>query len=258
MDKYLVKVKTWWKTLDKETFFYYKVAPVIGLIALSFLLGTRFSLGGTSVKNGQQVSGTLDDSIAKSVDFPTMAKEIQSKELLVLNAQLATLSDGTEVQNESDFQKVLTGLNAHNELDSFFGALLAVDYKDDIATQYETLARYLGQDNYSDNSNTNTVQTNIYNFLDGKSYAKETSSQTAKVGVVISSLMTGSNFANRYYACIVPATNSKNEQSNLLYFVQLTQNGKIVDVSYAGQIKNGDLAGTFKDMAQVFAKVSTK
>ncbi|HEN9012839.1 TPA: hypothetical protein ACGWER_001729 [Streptococcus agalactiae] len=276
MKQYINQLKNWWKKQDKQRFLYFKVAPAILALGFAFLLGLLTNLGASGGTNGSnKQTQTITSSISKSVDFPTQAKEIQSKELLVLKSQLEAYSGGSSSTNSSsnsssanstktnnnirdtDFQSMLTTLNENNDLDSFFATLLSLNYKESAANQYKSLEDYLAKDNYSDDSNTNTVEANIYGFLKGNSYAKETKSRTAKVGTVWSALMSGSNNKTRYYTVLVPASSGKNTQANLIYFVQLTQTGKVVDVSYGGQLNNKDVAGSYKDLAQVFAKVST-
>lgn len=257
MEKYMKNIKNWWKNLDKKKFLYFQLLPLFLTLLFGFYFGLTMNVGGNKKQNRTPVP-EITSSISNSVDLPTQIKEIQSKELLVLESQLGTISKGTDIAKDSDFQTMLVGLTENNDLNSFFDGLLALDYKQDVSTQYKALSKYLATDNYSvEGESDQTVESNIYDFLKGNSYSKETKSQTAKAGTVLVSLMTGSNQKNRYYTCIVPTTNGKNQQVNLIYFVQMSQSGKVIDVAYGGRLSE-KITTTLTDLKQLFTEVETE
>ena len=264
MKNYLNKLSTKWKQTNKQRFFIFRLAPFALYSLIMIAIGSAFFAGST----GGKKTAVIDTDIESAVSLPVQIKDLQSNQLILTKNQLeAVESDGGDADSDQAKQW-LSHLNENNKLDKFFGDYLALDYKSKLETQYAGLTGNLAKDDYltssddkkktgsSSNGNTETtVEGNIYKFLSGNSWAKERKSQTAKAGVVVSSLLTGSDYDNRFYMSIVPATNEKREFSNLVFFVQINSSGQIIDVAYAGALSNEDLPKVYEDMAGIFNKV---
>ena len=239
MKNYLNKLNTKWKQTNNQRFFIFKVAPFALYSLIMIAIGSAFFAGST----GGKKTAVIDTDIESAVSLPVQIKDLQSNQLILTKNQLeAVESDGGDADSDQAKQW-LSHLNENNKLDKFFG-------------DYLTSSDDKKKTGSSSNGNTETtVEGNIYKFLSGNSWAKERKSQTAKAGVVVSSLLTGSDYDNRFYVSIVPATNEKREFSNLVFFVQINSSGQIIDVTYAGALSNEDLPKVYEDMAGIFNKV---
>lgn len=246
------------KGVDWKQFAYRTLIPsACSLVLGSMIFGGRG--GGNSTPNK-----SVDNTIYSVVDLPTQISHLQNSELAVFKQQLANLQAPVAKPDTTDttdsIGKLLANVNDSSSLDSFFTTYLALDPKSSIDSQFKAISAFLSdgaQAGDSDKSQTSSgymVQQNIYSFLGSNSWQKSTGSQTALAGSVSTSLLTGSLDDARVYQCIVPATNQKRQFALLNYIVKTDSKGKIISVSYTGNITGYSNINAYYDKLQQVLK----
>ena len=202
-------------------------------------------------------------SIYNANDLPTQIADLQNSQLSVYQQELADVlgeADKQKDDNTNETASLIANLNNDNAINEFFSKYLSLKYDDKVTTQYQLLSPMLAskvdssqsEDEKKEQDQTGeeyAIRRNIYSLIGGASWAKETKTQTALSADVVSSLMTGSTDANRYYICYVPATNSNRDFAILNYIVRTNEKGKIVAVSYLGRTQ------TYKNSKKTFEKM---
>lgn len=241
------KIINYWKNLDKTRILTHYIAPYFIGGGLLFALGLTIGGGNSGTNRGQEVTA----SISSTVDLPSQIKELQSKQSLVLQGQLNNI---VVDDNSNDISEILTTFNQQTAIDDFMTAVLSLNRADDVDTQYQSLSKYLASDSSTgaDDNNVASVEENMYNLIGGNSWSKETDSQTAKSGNSLISIMTGSNKEDYYYQVIVPATNEKRDNTNVVYFLHTDSSGKVANCVYGGAINSDDNANMYSDLSKIF------
>lgn len=243
------KIIDYWNRLDKMKILTHYIAPYFIGGGLLFALGITVGGGGNG---GTRRASEVTASISSTVDLPTQIKELQSKQLVVLQGQLnnVSVSDSENV----DVSQVLASYNQQTAIDDFMTAVLSLNRSDDVDTQYQSLAKFLSTDvsTGADTKNVASVEENMYSLIGGNSWAKETDSKTAKSGTSLISIMTGSNKTDYYYQVIVPATNEKRDNANLIYFIHTDKSGKIANCVYGGKVNSNDNIAIYSDLSKIF------
>lgn len=228
------KILKWWKKTDKQKLLLHYVLPFILLSGLSFAYGITVG-SGLSGKGGSQSYKELKTPIASTVDLPAQMKELQSQEVLLLQAQL----DSVKMDNQSDVADVITTVTQNNKIDDFMTALIALDPNADIETQFDKVSPFYAKNDFQTNGI--SPSENIYTMLGGDSWAKEKGSLSAKAGSSIISVLTGSTNDVRYYSVLTPVSNEKRETATVLYFIASNGNGDILNCIYAGVVDTGNV-----------------
>lgn len=241
------------KDMDWKQFGYRTLIPsACSLVLGAMIFGGRG--GGNSTPNK-----SVDNTIFSVVDLPTQISHLQNSELAVFKQQLANLQSPVAKPDTTDsIGKFLASVNDSSSLDSFFTTYLALDPKSSIDSQFKAISAFLSdgaQADDSEKSQTSSgymVQQNIYSFLGSNSWQKSTDSQTALAGSISTSLLNGSLDDARVYQCIVPATNQKRQFALLNYIVKTDSKGKIISVSYTGNITGySDIKAYYDKLQQV-------
>lgn len=237
------------------------VLPAIITFGLGFAL-CYVLIGGKNNSTVQSFTEAQATEILSTQDLPTQISELTNNQLKVLENQIANLGiETTSEEKEDSLVSVLSQINADNKFNDFFKSYLSADYSKSATTIYQTLKGYLAESFKGDNVDLEDsgyiIQQNFFNLWNGRSWAKDTGSQTAMAGNVLTSVLSGTTNNNRYYQVVVPATNTERDFALLNFIVKTNNENKIIAVSYTGVLEGKDINDYYKQVSDLLNNKTT-